>query len=177
MREHLQARFAAQLDSMVERHLAVTPHGVVPNHHFAAASAECIDCFRSGHFIACVTLVQAVAEGIARLVCLKTAIRTRSDQNQRVHRLRTANIVSAVCATAFQDISAAQRDDFHHMNPAVPTHHRVLEELAKKALRDLATIEAEVFAFDIVAGRLQPKNPLLWDIGPEGTVPVFLRGP
>src|SRR3954467_4248896 len=54
VRENLRARFTAQLDSMVERHLAFTPHGGVPNHHFAAASAECIDSFRAGRFIACI---------------------------------------------------------------------------------------------------------------------------
>lgn len=175
-RQELRSSFEARLDGMVQRRLAVAPHALIPNRHFAGASTECIDTFEEGHFIACVTLVQAVAEGIAKFVCLRTATRSGKDQNARVQRLFNAKVISAECVRAFHSISGMQRDDFHHMNPEVPTDWRVLETLAKKALNDLSVVEREIFAFQFEAGRLVPKHPQYWDATPKGTVSVFLRG-
>jgi hypothetical protein len=42
----------------------VAHQGIVPNHHFAAASSECIDLYRDGYALSAVMVSQAVAEGI-----------------------------------------------------------------------------------------------------------------
>ena len=176
VRESLRSSFEARLDGIVSRHLAVSPHALIPNHHFARASDECIESFEVGHFIACITLVQAVAEGIARFVCMRTATKSAKDQFTRVRRLLSAKLITAECAKAFHCISDMQRDDFHHMNPTVPTDWSELEALAKEALDHLATVEGEIFAFDFDEGKLTPKNPRYWDVRPNGTTTIYLRG-
>lgn len=176
IRRKLRTNFEQRLEMAVDRELAVAPLAIVPNHHFAAASAECIATFRDGHMIACVSLVQAVAEGIAKFICVRRKISSKKGQEARVKLLSSEKLITTACAEAFDRISAAQRNDFHHMNPAVPTDRAVLYGLAERALRDLATIEGEVFAYGFDAGRLVPRHPQYWDFGPEGTTTVHLRG-
>ena len=52
----------------VECYLEVAHQGTIPNHHFAAASSECIDLYRDGYSLSAVMVSQAVTEGIWRLV-------------------------------------------------------------------------------------------------------------
>lgn len=175
VRRDLTSLFESKLDGMVARTLALNHQRIVPLHHFAAASSECIDCYRAGHFIACITLVQAVAEGIAKFVCGTVPLKAGKDQDQRVERLRTAHTITDACADAFLRISAAHRNDFHHMNPQVPTDPVEVERLTAAALADLAAIEGEIFGCDLVDGRLRPKQPRYWNLQADGTVPAFLR--
>jgi hypothetical protein len=175
VRRDLTSLFEAKLDGMVARTLALNHQRIVPHHHFAAASSECIDCYRAGHFIACITLVQAVAEGIARHACSEMAIEPSDYQRARVKRLHASGAITDTCAVAFLLIIAAHRNDFHHMNPQVPTDPAVVERLTAAALADLAMIEGEIFGCDFVDGRLLPRQPRYWTLQADGAVPAFLR--
>ena|SRR6266545_2768014 len=48
----LRQVFEQTLPERVERADALAQHPILPNHHFAAASAECIDLWRDGYFLA-----------------------------------------------------------------------------------------------------------------------------
>ena len=53
----------------------------------------------------------------------------------------------------------------------------LLEALAKRNITDLAALEREVFEYSIGAGgTLVPKNLKYWDLQPDGSVPVYVRG-
>ena len=61
------------------------------------------------------------------------------------------------------------------MNPSV--NNVPFRDLAKRNLKDLATIEREIFAVSFDSGKLVPIQPLYWDLGANGTTSVFLRNP
>ena len=48
-------------------------------------------------------------------------------------------------------------------------------ELARRNIDDLATIEREIFAYNINDGKFSPAQSKYWDLNPDGTVPVYLR--
>ena len=57
-----------------------------------------------------------------------------------------------------------RRDDFHHLNPSIPTDRRVLAKLAKQKTQLLAEVQREVFHVMIDNGKATPKYPKYWDI-------------
>ena len=61
-------------EARVERLLEIDKQGIIENQHFARASAECIDLYRDGHFIATVMVTQAVNEGIIKFVAERNQI-------------------------------------------------------------------------------------------------------
>jgi hypothetical protein len=58
----------ARLPGRAERTERSRVHEVIPNHFFSAASSECRETFIDGHYYACVSLAQAVAEGLVRFL-------------------------------------------------------------------------------------------------------------
>lgn len=171
MREALEQT----LDERVTRYLEVAHQGIIPNHHFAAASSECIDLYRDGHSLSAVMVSQAVVEGIWRFVLERNQIPADRDRPALAATLVEREILSAECADAFGRIWRSFRNDVHHMNPSV--NAVPFRDLAKRNLIDLATIEREIFAVGFNDGKLVPIQPLYWDLGPGGTTSVFLRNP
>ncbi|MCZ7617193.1 MAG: hypothetical protein M5U32_02415 [Myxococcota bacterium] len=49
------------------------------------------------------------------------------------------------------------------------------KELAQRNIRDLATIENEIFEWRTSDGKLVPVRAKYWDLQPDGSIPVFLR--
>ena len=68
-----------------------------------------------------------------------------------------------------------KRDDYHHVNSTIETDRNKLEALAYEKVLLLKEIEAEVFKFSIVDGKLLPENRKYWDVQSNGKVPVFLK--
>lgn len=167
--------FDQTLDERVERYLEVAHQGIVPNHHFAAASSECIDLYRDGYALSAVMVSQTVAEGIWRFVLERNQVQADRDRPALAATLVERKIVSAECADAFSRIWRSFRNDVHHMNPSVS--NVPFRDLAKRNLKDLATIEEEIFAVSFNNGKLVPIQRLYWDLGANGTTSVFLRNP
>lgn len=167
--------FDQTLDERVERYLEVAHQGIVPNHHFAGASSECIDLYRDGYALSAVMVSQAVAEGIWRFVLERNQVQADRDRPALATTLVERRVLSAECADAFSRIWRSFRNDVHHMNPSVS---RVpFRELARRNLLDLAAIEREIFAVSFDNGKLVPIQPRYWDLQPGGTTSVFLRNP
>lgn len=171
--EHdFRQKFEHELPGMIARALTLEHHRVVPNHHFAEASSVCVDLWRDGHFLAVVMLSQSINEGICRFV-LEAHGMPACHPNQAAEALSASGIITEGCAAAIKRIARSYRNDVHHMNPSVA---RVpFEELAERNVRDLTAVESEIFAFDVVNGKLLPKNPRYWKLNPDGSAPVFLR--
>ena len=171
-----RSRFEQELDNQVARIHSVPYARIIADRHFAQASHEAVMLFWEGHFLACVMVTQAVAEGIATFVADRNGIRQREGENKQelVHRMQEEGLVSEGFSTSFAKIQRSFRNDLHHMNP--PVKKLDLESLAKRNIMNLATIEDEVFCFDLGRnGELLPKKPLYWDTNPDGSVPAYLR--
>ena len=164
----------------------VPHHGIIPDHHFAKASSECIGLYRDGHLLSAVMVSQAVTEGIWRFVLERNQIQPKKLKvggGKKINRPAIAavlverKIISTECAKSFVRIWGSFRNDVHHMNPEVSTVN--FPEVAKQNMDDLAAIERELFAvtFSADAGKLVLVQPRYWDLQEDGTTRVFLREP
>ena len=172
LQDDLRQIYEQTLDERVDRCLEINHQGIVENHHFAAASSECIDLYRDGHFISAVMVSQAVNEGILRFVADRNSVKANEHQ-ELLQLLVSKDLISQDCASVSELIWGSFRNDVHHMNPKVASIQ--FKQLAKQNLQALAAIEREIFAVSIKHGKLVPKQPKYWDIQDDGTVPVFLR--
>ncbi len=174
--ESLRQRDEFSREQRVRRYSEVKRQGIIPNHHFAPASTECIELYRDGHFIATVMATQAVNEGILKFVAERNDIPDRKLEN--LVNLETSpllNLLPYACLEASRKIWGSFRNDVHHMNPTVSKIP--FQKLAKENIQRLALVEREVFDFSIRDGELVPKHPRYWDVSEDGTAPVFLRNP
>lgn len=170
LRSSDEAKFGAR----VERTKRTKVHTIIPHQFFSAASTECRELYIDGHFYGCISLAQAVAEGLSRFLCRFHCKRSDSPK-ERERRLRTANVISQRACEAFATIRGGDRNTFHHMNEDVPANYALLEERAQECIGALYDIESEVFAFDISDGHLVPRNPEYWPRSDSEHVNVQLR--
>jgi len=174
IRELLQGKLESSLEGRIDRYIEVHHQNVLAAHHFAEASAECLDLYRDGYFLSTVMVSQSVAEGIFRFLLDRNSMSPDGRERPEMAELLVKNgIVSNLCADAFVHIWRSFRNDIHHMNPKVADIP--FPELAKRNIDDLATIEREIFAYRINNGKLSPVQPKYWDTQPDGKVPIFLR--
>lgn len=174
VKDALEAELQATVEQRVDRYLAVNHQNIIARHHFAAASAECLDIYRDGHFLSTVMVSQAVTEAIFCFVLERNGRAGEAGDRPTVaKRLVADGLISQACSDAFVRIWRSFRNDVHHMNPKVAVIP--FPELAKRNIEDLATIEREIFAYCVNDGKLSPAQPRYWDVQPDGTVPVFLR--
>ncbi|EAR23038.1 hypothetical protein NB231_14498 [Nitrococcus mobilis Nb-231] len=172
VRDELRQADEQSLDARVDRYLEVNHAGIIGNHYFAAASSECINLYRDGHFIAAVMATQAVNEGMLKFLEERNGL-CCANHDDLMKTLRQRDIMTQKCVGAAEKIWKSFRNDVHHMNPKVSTIS--FPELARTNLQSLAVVEGEIFGVDIVDGKLCPKQPKYWDIQSDDTVPVFLR--
>jgi hypothetical protein len=165
-----------RLVARIERADRTSVHGVIPGHFFSAASSECRDAFIDGHFYACISLCQAVAEALSRYLGDAHKLGAKKDPAQRVRRLRGADAISQSVSDAFACIRGNDRNAFHHVNPDIPTGYEELETRAEECVNSLLTIESDVFAFHIVEGRVAPGKPEYWPApDSQHMMDVFVR--
>jgi len=174
LKRAMQDDLNRSVDERVNRYLEIVHQWVIPAHHFANASAECIYLYRDGYFLSAVMVSQSVTEGVWRFVLDRNNIQYDPDRETQENDLVQRTILSRACADAFGRIFHSFRNDVHHMNPSV--RKVPFREIARRNLVDLATIEREIFAVTIGApGRMVPVHRQYWDIGTDGTTSVFLR--
>jgi hypothetical protein len=172
-KEAIRGDFEHSLEQRVDRYLEVQHRGIVPNHHFASASSECLNLYRDGYFLSTVMVSQSVAEGIFRFALERNALTADRERPEMVKLLVERAIISESCGNAFVRIWRSFRNDVHHMNPRVA--QVPFKELAQRNIRDLATIENEIFEWRTSNGKLVPVRAKYWDLQPDGSIPVFLR--
>ena len=178
-RKGLMNQFA-QIDEQtraerVERNLEVDRQRLIGSYHFSRASTECIYLYTHGFFIATVMTTQAVNEGIIKFVAGRNNIKYENmNHSERLKVLKDKSIISQDCFNASEQIRGSYRNDVHHMNP--PVAEIDFPELAKKNIHNLAVIEREIWATNFDNGKVIPIQPKYWDINPDGTITVNLRG-
>jgi len=172
LRDELRDSDNRTLDARVDRYLEINHQEIIGNHCFAAASSECINLYRDGHFISTVMSTQAVNEGILKFLADRNNLGAMK-HDELMKTLVSNCILSNESENASRKIWGSFRNDVHHMNPEVA--HIDFPKLALKNLQNLGVIEREIFGVDIENGKLNPKQPKCWDVENDGTVPVFLR--
>jgi len=178
VRDALRSSFDASIETRVERYMEIAHQGIVPAHHFAAASDQCIKLYRDGYFLSAVMVSQAVNEAVCRFILDRNGKGVPERPTQRflreeVKKLAKDAVICQACADACKRIWDSFRNDVHHMNPKVAQID--VQALAKSNLQDLAVVEKEIFGCDLKDGKLVPHHPKYWDIQADGTVPAFLR--
>jgi hypothetical protein len=171
LRRHDEARLAGR----AERAARTEVHGVIPNHFFSAASSECRDVFIDGHYYSCISLAQAVSEGLSTYLGGLHQVGAKKDPHQRVQRLHKKGAISAGALNAFHRIWGNDRNAFHHLNQDVPTDYAELARGAEECVKSLLEIESELFAFGINEGRIVPTHPAYWPKPDAEHTEVFLR--
>jgi len=175
-REQLERHDEARLAGRADRAARTSVHGVIPGQFFAAASSECRDVFIDGHYYACISLSQAVAEGLAHFLGDFHKVGARKDPAKRVQRLHAKGVIRLTVLNAFLRIWGNDRNTFHHLNPDIPTDHPTLEGRAEECVKALLEIESEIFAFDTAdGGRIAPRHPEYWPKDDPQHMRVFLR--
>ena len=162
-------------EARVERNLEVDRQRLIGSYHFSRASTECIDLYTHGFFIATVMTTQAVNEGIIKFVAERNNIQYENiTVSDILQTLKSQGIISQDCSRASEEIRRSYRNDVHHMNP--PVAEIDFPELAKKNIHNLAVIEREIWDTNFKEGKMIPIQPKYWDINPDGTITVNLRG-
>jgi hypothetical protein len=174
LEDDLQGDFLATLNKRISRYQELDFIKLTPNTHFAFVSVECINLYRDGYFLACIALCQAVAEAIVRLMCQRSKFSSVSnDYENNIENLRKRGI-QPDCNELFKEIWK-DRNDYHHLNPTIPTEKSKLQKIAKSKILNLHKIESEVFNFTIVNGAVSPRYPKYWDFNEDGLLNVYLR--
>ena len=172
--EHtLKGEYLSTISERVTRYLELNFIKIIPNEHFSSISAECILLYRDGHFFACIALCQAIAEVIVRLMCEKSGFRANKVFEKNIDTLHRRKI-KPDCNELLEEIWKG-RDDYHHLNPKVPTEREKLQVIAKSKILALHSVESEVFAFEWVSGAIKPKYPKYWTETRDGFLEGFLR--
>lgn len=172
-KEAIRAEFENSFEERVDRYVEVQHQGMVPSHHFAAASSECLNLYRDGYFLSTVMVSQSVAEGIFKFILERNGINKDKKIPQKVPHLVDQEIISRSCGEAFVRIWNGFRNDVHHMNPEVV--QIPFEQLARRNISDPATIENEIFGWRSKNGKIIPIQAKYWDLQPDGSTSVFLR--
>lgn len=180
IKESLISDFNSSIDQRVGRCMEIGHQWIIGNHHFAAASSECINLYRDGHFIASVMMSHSINEGIIVFVAERVKLpKNKSDGGAKsiedlINELEQSKTISKTCADAARGIYGSYRNDVHHMSPKVSGID--FSSLAQDNLKRLAIIEGEIFGADITPdGKLKPHKPIFWDLNTNGTVSAFLR--
>ena len=171
--DSIKQDFDQTLQDRVARYLQVRHHEVIPDMHFAAASAECNLLFRDGYFYACIALAQAVADALVRFLCEVEFGKHGNSFKQNVEKLSVRGFISDKLKESFLEIWD-MRNEYHHLKPDIETDRHELEDLARKKIQYLAKIEGEIFHFTNIDGNFVPEKPKYWKKSGE-QVNVYLK--
>ena len=99
--EQLERIDEARKPGRLDRVARTRVHELIPSHFFSPASSECRDAFIDGHYYACVSLAQAVAEALARFLNRFHHVGAKNDPQKLAYRLKNAGAISDTALNAF----------------------------------------------------------------------------
>jgi hypothetical protein len=174
LQESLQQDFLASIDDRISRYLELDFGQVVPNTHFAPITIECILLYRDGYFFACVALCQAVAEALLRFMCERNDIRNRGFETNIRNLSELKDNIHPDWIKMLKRVWK-NRNDYHHLNPNVPTQKDKLKGISKDKIVSLLDVESKVFAFEWVDGTIKRAHPKYWLESANGLLNSYLR--
>jgi len=174
LEDTLRGECLSTINDRITRYLELDFTELTPNAHWVSVSAECILLYRDGYFFACIALCQAVAEALVRFLCERNVCNAYDDFKKNILVLLRRRKITPDCYKCLKEIWKG-RNDYHHLNPKVPTERTKLQAIAKHKMITLGAVESEVFAFEWVGGAIKPKHPKYWPETNNGLLNVFLR--
>jgi len=115
---------------------------------------------------------QALLEAVLKFVAQRNGMEYKKEVEVLIFDLEAKTVLNNKALDAAK-LAWRHRNDFHHLNPGISVID--LETKAKECVEATCPLEEEIFGASFVAGKLSPRNPIYWDIGSDGTVPVYLR--
>jgi len=177
LQDTLEQDFLATMNDRISRYLELDFIKVTPNTHFAPITIECMLLYRDGYFFACIALCQAVAEALARFICERNGSGSnrfvKFETNIRKLKKLTDNI--PLDWIEMLERIWEGRNDYHHINPEVPTQKDKLREIANEKIVALLDVESKVFAFEWVDGAIKRTHPEYWLETGSGHLDAYLR--
>lgn len=177
LQDTLEQDFLATMNDRISRYLELDFIEVTPNTHFAPITIECMLLYRDGYFFACIALCQAVAEALARFICERNGSGSnrfvKFETNIRKLKKLTDNI--PLDWIEMLERIWEGRNDYHHINPEVPTQKDKLREIANEKIVALLDVESKVFAFEWVDGAIKRTHPEYWLETGSGHLDAYLR--
>ena len=177
LQDTLEQDFLTTKNDRISRYLELDFIKVTPNTHFAPITIECMLLYRDGYFFACIALCQAVAEALARFICERNGSGSnrfvKFETNIRKLKQLTDNI--PLDWIEMLERIWEGRNDYHHINPEVPTQKDKLREIANEKIVALLDVESKVFAFEWVDGAIKRTHPEYWLETGSGHLDAYLR--
>jgi len=174
LQDSLKQDFLASIDDRISRYLELDFIPVVPNTHFAPITIECIQLYRDGYFFACIALCQAVAEALLRFMCERNGIGNKGFETNICNLSKLKDKIHPDWIKILKRVWK-NRNDYHHLNPDVPTQKEKLNKIAKDKIVSLLGVESKVFAFEWVSGRIKRTHPEYWLESDSGLLNSYLR--
>ena len=164
------------LDERIDRFMKVRHTRIVAGTQFAAASSECLELFRDGHFYGCIALCQSAGEALVWYMCECNSFPPAKYFEKNVKKLRRRGFIDGGFVEAC-DRLWGKRNDYHHLKAGIVTDRRELEELALEKIGALTHMEGTVFAEvdSDTPGALRPKHPKYWPKKGKAQIGVYLR--
>ena len=177
LQDNLEQDFLASINDRISRYLELDFIQVVPNTHFAPITIECILLYRDGYFFACIALCQAVAEALLRFICERNDRGSKGFVKFETNIRKLRELKDKIPLDWIETLERVweNRNDYHHLNPDVPTQKEKLREIAKDKIVALLDIESKVFAFEWVDGAIKRTHPEYWLETDSGHLNSYLR--
>jgi hypothetical protein len=186
IRQQIQDEDKSKFEQRVERTLRVRTHRIIPHIWFDAASTECRDLFRDGHFYGCICLSQSVAEALGKFILEVHHSKKKNPKGKPLLKLlknltwgmyhgKRMPVLSDECMRAFACIEGSDRNDFHHLNKGVIRDYDKLEKRAEECVMALHQIESELFGYEVKAGIITPYRREYWPDAGKQYGQVYLR--
>jgi hypothetical protein len=177
LQDNLEQDFLASINDRISRYLELDFIQVVPNTHFAPITIECILLYRDGYFFACIALCQAVAEAMLRFMCERNDRGSKGLVKFETNIRNLRELKDKIPLDWIETLERVwkNRNDYHHLNPDVPTQKEKLREIAKDKIVALLDVESKVFAFEWVDGAIKRTHPEYWLETDSGHLNSYLR--
>ena len=169
---NLRQAFERDLPLRIQRVNQLKYQKVIGGHYFAAASTECLQLYRDGYMLGCIMCAQSLLEAMLKFVAKRNTLQYKKDVEGLIKVIRENQLLSEA-ALAASDVAWRHRNDFHHLNSGVASID--LANKARECVEATCAVEDDIFGATVQEGKLVPNRRLYWDVGGDGTAPVFLR--
>lgn len=150
---------------------------IIANHYFSYVSSECQLLFESGYYYGCIALCQSLAEAYARFLYERwIGEEDPKTFGARINKLQVAGIQPDVSKLLSDMYGGQQRQDFHHLNKAVPPGYQQLKVIATEKINLLNKVESQVFEYRYTdGGGIKVKYEIYWDKKDSSHLSSYLR--
>ncbi len=108
-------------------------------------------------------------------MCERSTFSSISDDYEENTKNLHKRKIQPDCNELFKEIWK-DRNDYHHLNPTIPTERSKLQDIAKSKILTLHKIESQVFDFTLTKdGAISPRFSKYWDSNENETLNVYLR--